>query len=137
MIQEYWKVQKKKFDKGLLLPVVYEDCCLEKITHMHSKGKISTDDLESLQMTFIQSLLPPVFPPTTTTTTTDNNDSVDVSIKKFLARMYAKGSISVSVLEDVYLEQLRACHEQGRITTAELESLQRVFTKEQQLYLNE
>ena len=131
MIAEYWKCQKKKFDKGLLLPVIYEDSCLEKVNQAFDRGKISDEDRESLQMEFIQSLSDYYYRTTTTTTTTtttaSTDYSVEVSLRKLLEKlgsMYERRFIGVTVRDSVYLAQLVDFHKQGRITASELQRLQ-------------
>eukprot|EP01036_Dinobryon_divergens_P033057 gene33057-42767_t len=131
-IEEYWKVQLKKFKKGLLLPVVYEDSCLDKVNHAYNRGKITDDDRESLQTKFIQSLSDYHLPSPST--------SVEESTQKLLEKlraMYERRFIGLSVLEDVYLARLIGFHEQGCINTSELQRLQWIFEKSQEKWLDE
>jgi hypothetical protein len=137
-IEEYWKVQLKKFNKGLLLPVVFEDSCLDKVNQAYNRGKITDDDRESLQMKFLQSLSDYHHLPTTSSIVEEEEEeSTQKKLLEKLRAMYERRFISLSVLEDVYLARLIGFHEQGFITTAELQRLQWIFEKSQEKWLDE
>ena len=96
-----------------------------------AKGRISEEDADSLQVTFIRSLDAFRLPPAAAS---EHSDSMSACLEK-LQCMYGKGSIRVSVLEEVYLGRLRDCHQLGQVTPAELLRLQTDFeTSQQQLF---
>ena len=100
-----------------------------------AKGKISEEDADSLQVTFIRSLDAFRLPPSAAASAaSEHSDSMSACLEK-LQCMYGKGSIRVSVLEEVYLGRLRDCHQLGQVTPAELLRLQTDFeTSQQQLF---
>ena len=96
-----------------------------------AKGRISEEDADSLQVTFLRSLDAFRLP---SSAASEHSDSLSACLEK-LQCMYGKGSIRVSVLEEVYLGRLRDCHQLGQVTPAELLRLQTDFeTSQQQLF---
>jgi len=128
-IEEYWRLQAKKLSKGLLLPAVFEESCLHMVLQARDKGKISEEDADGLQVTFLRSLDAFNLPATATAASVE--DCLRTCLEK-LQCMYGKGSIGLSVLGDAYLGRLRDCHQLGQVTTTELLRLQGDFEKSQQ-----
>ena len=101
---------------------------VSQVLQARAKGRISEEDADSLQVTFLRSLDAFRLPPA------EHSNSMSACLEK-LQCMYGKGSIRVSVLEEVYLGRLRDGHQLGQVTPAELLRLQTDFeTSQQQLF---
>jgi hypothetical protein len=102
------------------------------VLQARAKGRISEEDADSLQVTFIRSL--DAFRLPASAAASEHSDSMSACLEK-LQCMYGKGSIRLSVLEEVYLGRLRDGHQLGQVTPAELLRLQTDFeTSQQQLF---